>query len=64
MEKSFLDWIALLLVIIGALNWGLVGIFNLDLVDYLFNGVMIVARILYVLVGLSGIYLIYFATKN
>lgn len=64
MEKNFLDWIALILVIVGALNWGLVGIFNLDLVDYLFNGVMIVARIIYVLVGLSGLYLIYFATRN
>ena len=49
--------IALTLVIIGALNWGLIGIFNFDLVTMLFNGSMYwVARVIFALVGLSGIW--------
>ena len=56
-----LDWIALILVIIGALNWGLVGIVGLDLVAALGSGV---ARVVYILVGLAGIYTIYLALKS
>ena len=49
--------IALTLVIIGALNWGLIGFFNFDLVTMLFNGSMYwVARAIFALVGLSGIW--------
>lgn len=49
--------IASILLIIGALNWGLVGLFNLDLVEALFRGRdKMTARILYSLVGLSGLY--------
>ncbi|MBR4935086.1 MAG: DUF378 domain-containing protein [Anaerotignum sp.] len=49
--------IALTLVIIGALNWGLIGFFNFDLVTMLFNGSMYwVARVIFALVGLSGVW--------
>ena len=49
--------IALTLVIIGALNWGLIGFFNFDLVTTLFHGSMYwVARVIFALVGLSGIW--------
>ncbi len=48
-------------VIIGALNWGLVGAFNFDLVAYLFGPNAIIAKAIYVLVGLSGLVLL--ATK-
>ncbi|MCC5909965.1 MAG: DUF378 domain-containing protein [Clostridiaceae bacterium] len=49
-------WIALILVIIGALNWGLVGLFQIDLVAKLFGGPRsLVSRIIYSLIGLSGI---------
>ena len=49
--------IALTLVIIGALNWGLIGFFNFDLVTMLFHGSMYwVARVIFALVGLSGIW--------
>ena len=49
--------IALTLVIIGALNWGLIGFFNFDLVTMLFTGSMYwVARVIFALVGLSGIW--------
>lgn len=47
-----------LLVIIGALNWGLVGILNFDLVAAIFGKKSIISKIIYVLVGLAGIYLI------
>ncbi len=49
--------IALILVIVGALNWGLVGLLNLDLVAAIFGDMSTVSRVVYVLVGLSAVYL-------
>jgi uncharacterized membrane protein YuzA (DUF378 family) len=52
-----MDRIALILVIIGALNWLLVGLFQLDLVASLFGGTSsMLSRIVYSLVGLAGLY--------
>ena len=51
---------ALVLAIIGAINWGLVGLFNFDLVGAIFGGVMApVSRIIYIIVGIAGIVLIF-----
>ena len=51
------DKIALLLGIIGAVNWGLVGIFQFDLVSYLFGGQgALISRIVYTLVGAAGLW--------
>lgn len=51
-----LHWVALLLVIVGAVNWGLVGLFQFDLVAALFGGQTApLSRIVYTLVGLSGV---------
>lgn len=51
-----LHWIALVLVIVGAVNWGLVGLFQFDLVATLFGGQSAtLSRVVYALVGLSGI---------
>ena len=61
--KTVLDWIALILVIVGAVNWGLVGLLNLDLVDLLLGAVPVAATIVYTLVGLAGLYMIYLAKK-
>ena len=47
--------IALVLTIIGALNWGLIGLFEFNLVDTLFGVGSIISRIVYILVGLAGI---------
>jgi len=58
-----LDWIAVVLVAVGGINWGLVGLFNYNLVSGLF-GTTIFTRIIYTLVGISAIYLIYYAAKN
>lgn len=54
-----LDRIALLLVVIGALNWGAIGLFGLDLVAFLFGGQMgVISRVIYALVGLGGLWCI------
>jgi uncharacterized protein len=47
---------ALVLVFIGALNWGLIGIFAFDLVAYLFGNLSMLTRIVYVVVFLAGLY--------
>ncbi|WP_268892233.1 DUF378 domain-containing protein [Burkholderia sp. 8Y] len=51
-----MDWLAGALVIIGALNWGLVGLMQLDLVAAIFGAGSPGARIVYILVGLAGLY--------
>lgn len=52
-----MDIAALILMIIGALNWGLVGLFRFDLVAMLFGGTAgLVARIIYTIVGIAGIW--------
>ena len=60
---NVLDWIVLVLLVIGGLNWGLVGLFEFDLVNFLFSSVMILAKIIYVVVGLSAIYVALVAGK-
>ena len=55
----FIDKIALILAVIGALNWGGVGLFGFDLVAFLCGGQLgIVSRVIYTLVGLAGIWCI------
>ncbi len=64
-EKSPLDWIALVLVIIGGLNWGIVGVAGSGLVEAIFGSQMAtLSRFVYILVGLSALYMIYFAMKE
>lgn len=53
---KIVDKIALVLIIIGAINWGLIGIFNFNLVDAIFGTMSIVSRIIYALVGISGLW--------
>lgn len=54
---TWFDWLALTLVIIGALNWGLVGFFNYNLVNQLFGSAL--GRVIYSIVGLTGLYTIF-----
>ena len=58
-----LDWTAMVLLIIGGLNWGLVGLANFDLVAAIFGEMSALSRIVYALVGLSALWCIYTATK-
>lgn len=53
---KIVDKIALVLIIIGAINWGLIGIFNFNLVDSIFGTMSVVSRIIYGLVGVSGLW--------
>ncbi len=62
-KLSALDWIALILLIIGGLNWLLVGLFEFDLVAAIFGGVPIIAKIIYVIVGLCAIYTLIISAK-
>lgn len=55
-----LNCIALTITIIGALNWGLIGLFNFNLVSFIFGSMTLFSRIIYSLVGLCGLYLITF----
>lgn len=54
---SIVDWIAFILVIVGGLNWGLVGLLSFDLVQTIF-GMGLIADIVYVLVGLGALYML------
>ena len=51
-----IDKIALVLMLIGALNWGLIGLFEFDLVATLFGEMSVLSRIVYTLVGISGLW--------
>lgn len=60
MKFDIFDWLAIILVIIGALNWGLIGLLGFDLVASLLGGSeALLSKIVYSLVGLAGAYLIY-----
>jgi uncharacterized membrane protein YuzA (DUF378 family) len=63
MKLNTIDWIAYVLTIVGGLNWGLVGAFNFDLVAAIFGEMSALSRSIYVLVGISALYLIYTGTK-
>ncbi|MDM0117257.1 DUF378 domain-containing protein [Variovorax sp. J22R133] len=53
---SVIDWIALLIMIVGAVNWGLVGALDVDLVGAIFGPLSAASRVVFVLVGLAGLY--------
>jgi len=58
MNSKGLDYTILLIVIIGAVNWGLVGFFKFDLIAFLFGDMSWISRIIYALVGLAGLYMV------
>ena len=60
MGNKFIDGTALAIAIIGAVNWGLIGLFKFDLVRFLFGDMSLLSRIVYIVVGLCGLYLLTF----
>lgn len=58
MNTKWLDYTLLTLVIIGAINWGLIGFFRFNLVSFIFGDMSWLSRIIYALVGIGGLYLI------
>ena len=63
-KMNTLNWLVRILVIIGGLNWGLIGFFNLDLVATIFGEMTALSRVIYALVGLSALYMIFSAKKD
>lgn len=61
---KYLDITALILVIIGGINWGLIGFFQYNLVDSIFGISSLISRIIYALVGLAALYSISFFMKK
>ena len=58
MSTKGLDYFILALVIIGAVNWGLVGFFRFNLVTFLFGEMTAISRIVYAVVGIAGLYVV------
>jgi uncharacterized membrane protein YuzA (DUF378 family) len=57
---SVVDMVVMLLVVVGGLNWGLVGAFQMNVVELIFGGAgSVFTRVVYVLVGLAAVYMIY-----
>ena len=63
MRWNAIDWVATTLTIVGALNWGLVGLFKFDLVATLFGDMSALSRIVYSLVGLAGLWLVWLGIR-
>lgn len=63
-KLSIVDKVSFILLIIGAINWGLVGLFDFDIVFFLFQNIMVIGRIIYILIGVAGIDILLFYIKT
>lgn len=63
MKMSTIDWVAWILVVIGALNWGLLGAANINLVESLL-GTGSFTQVIYILVGIAGLYMVWMAVSK
>lgn len=57
------EWIPMLLLAVGGLNWGLIGLFNFNVVSYLFGEMTTLTRLAYVVVGLCALYSLYLSSR-
>ena len=64
MRLNALDWVAMVLLIVGGLNWGLVGLFDIDVVARILGVMTTASRTVYILVGLAAIYSIYLCVRK
>ena len=62
-QMKALEWIPMLLLAVGGLNWGLVGLFNFNLVSFLFGEMTTLTRLVYVVVGLCALYSLYLSSR-
>lgn len=62
-KLSAIDWIAIVLLAVGGLNWGLIGFFNFDLVAAIFGDMTALSRIVYAVVGICAIYVLSISGK-
>ncbi|MBI4153647.1 DUF378 domain-containing protein [Candidatus Woesebacteria bacterium] len=63
MKMSTIDWVVWILVVVGAINWGLVGATNLNLVETVVGSGSL-AQVVYILVGLGGLYMLWGAVSK
>lgn len=56
MDKALIDKIVLIILIIGGINWGLIGIINLNLVQVIFAFAPVLAKVIYIVVGVCALY--------
>ncbi|MGV8984088.1 DUF378 domain-containing protein [Clostridium sp.] len=63
-KLNIIDKVSFIFVLVGALNWGLLGLFNFNLVSAIFGSVPFLARAIYILVGLSAANIIVFIVRN
>ena len=56
---SVFTWVAFILLVVGGINWGLVGLFGFDLVATLFGHMAALSRVIYTLVGISAVYCLF-----
>lgn len=62
-KLNVIDWIAIILLVVGGLNWGLVGILNFDLVATIFGDMSALSRIVYAVVGVCAVYVLTISAK-
>jgi uncharacterized protein len=62
-KLNAIDWTAAILLIVGGLNWGLIGFFGINIVDAIFGEMSFLSRVIYALVGISAVYSIFIPTK-
>lgn len=55
-KLNAVDWVALILLVVGGLNWGLVGLFDFDLVAAIFGNMTALSRVIYAVVGICAVY--------
>lgn len=63
-RRSAAEVLASIIVIIGGINWGLVGLFELDLVALIFGSIPLIQRAVYIIVGIAAVYLAFALTKR
>ena len=64
MKMSSLEWVVWVLMVVGGLNWGLVGLLGVDVVAWLFGDGSVLSQLVYVLVGLSALYWVWKTFKK
>lgn len=64
MRLNALDWLAIVLTIIGAINWGLIGFFDFDLVRAIFGTRTLASFAIYSIIGIAGLYMIFTIAKQ
>ncbi|MBZ9635240.1 DUF378 domain-containing protein [Clostridium sp. FP1] len=63
-KLNMIDKLSFIFVLIGALNWGLLGLLNFNLVSFIFGSIPFLARAIYILVGLAAANIIVFIFRN